>query len=514
MVALVAAIQVGYECAALNAGLLEQKTGAETLLRPLMLAWFIGIAALSAAVVQQDAIPGVDQDWLIRPLSRTDLLLAKMIFLALTVSAPMFILNLAHALVMGMPLASSLTAALSKELFIFACFIVPVAALASTTRTLTELIISGAALLVIFAAALSLSAFLMGPEWCPTCHSGMSWLQHLFQHVGILLGAIVILCLQYYRRRSGVARGLAALGAASLVFIQVPWGTAFAIERWLSVPSGNVAAVALERGEATPTPDATRAESSASQQTTQLLLRGNVDQAFEDLHRRARREDTAVMIDLPVRIVGTSPDEMLLVDRRRILLSGEDGGLLYRGADTGASPGLLRADPADATGSVHQSIQIPGNVYRKAMAVPTHLQIDYSLTLVKVGAEHKIAALDGELRSPDLGICVSGREGNIISLRCNSIVQAPFCYSASLYASDGRHDPEVFACDPDYRRHWPALIDIFNFFGLELPLRDPYGTAHYAIDPAELGTSYILLKIYGERDHFERTLTIADFQPR
>jgi hypothetical protein len=512
MVALVVAIQVGYECAALSSGLLEQKTGAEALLRPLMLAWFIGIAALSAAVVQQDAVPGVDQDWLIRPLNRTDLLLAKMIFLAVTISAPMFILNLAHALAMGMPLASSFTAVLSKELFIFTCFIVPVAALASTTRNLTELIILGAALVVIFAVSLSLSAFLVGPEWCPTCHTGMSWLQHLLQHVGILLGAIVILCVQYYRRRSAVARGLAVLGAASLVFIQIPWSAAFAIERWLSEPSGDAAAVALELGEEAPSLNATSAGSLASRQTTQLLLRGNVDQAFETLHRRARREDTAVMIDLPVRTMGTSADEMLLVDRLHIQLSSKDGRVLYRGADAGPSPGLLTADPADATGSAHQSIEIPGNVYRKATATPTRLQIDYSLTLVKVRAEHKIAALDGELRSPDIGLCATSRDGNIITLHCNSIVQAPFCYSAALYASDGRHNPELFACDPDYRRHWPALIDIRNFFGLELPLRDPYGIAHYAIDPSELGTSYVLLKIYGERDHFKRTLTVADFQ--
>ena len=512
MVALVVAIQVGYECAAWSAGLLEQKTGTEALLHPLMLAWFIGIAALSAAVVQQDAVPGVDQDWLIRPLRRTDLLLAKLIFLAMSISAPMFILNLAHALAMGMPLASSLTAVLYKELFIFTCFIVPVAALASTTRNLTELIILGAALLVIFAVSLSLSAFLAGPAWCPTCHTGMSWLQHLLQHAGTLLGAIVILCTQYYWRRSALSRGLALVGAAALVFIQIPWNSAYAIERRLSEPSGDVAGVALELGEEAPSINTTGAASLPSRQTTQLLMRGNVDQAFENLHRRARRENTPVMVDLPVHTMGTSPAEMLLVDRLHIQLSGEDGRLLYRGPDADPSPGLLAADPGDATRSAHQTIEIPGDVYRKAAAAPMRLQMDYWLTLVKVSAEHKIAALDGELRSPELGLCATRRDGNIIMLHCDSIKQAPFCYSAAMYAADGRHNPEIIKCDPDYRRHWPPLIDVFNFFGMELPLRDPYGLAHYAIDPSELGTSYVLLKIYEERDHFRRTLTVADFQ--
>jgi hypothetical protein len=512
MVVLVAAIQVGYEWAAWSSGLLEHKTGAEALLRPLMLAWFIGIAALSAAVVQQDAVPGVDQDWLIRPLHRTDLLLAKLIFLALTISAPMFILNLAHALAMGMPVAPSLTAVLSKELFIFTCFIIPVAALASTTRNLTELIILGAALLVIFAVSLSLSAYIAGPAWCPTCHTGMAWLQHLLQHVGTLLGAIVILCTQYYWRRSAVARGLALVGAASLVFMQIPWSAAFAIERWLSEPSGEASAIALELGKEAPRLNTTGAGNLASRQTAQLLLHGNVDQAFENLHHRTRREDTPVMVDLAVQPVGTSAAEMLLVDRLHIQLSSQDGRLLYRGPDADPSPGLLAADPADAAGPAHQTIEIPGEVYRSASAAPTRLQMDYWLTLVKVSAEHRIAAVDGELRSPDLGLCATSRDGNIVSLHCDSIKQPPFCYSAALYAVDGRHNPEVFQCDPDYRRHWPPLIDVFNFFGLELRLRDPYGIAHYAIDPAELGTAYVLLKIYGEREHFKRTLTLADLQ--
>jgi hypothetical protein len=510
MVALVVAIQVGYEWAAWSSGLLEHKTGVEALLRPLMLAWFIGIAALSAAVVQQDAVPGVDQDWLIRPLSRTDLLLAKLIFLALTISAPMFILNLAHALAVGMPLASSLRAVLSKELFIFACFIIPVAALASTTRNLTELLILGAALLMIFAVSLSLSAFFAGPDWCPTCHTGMSWLQHLVQHVGTVLGAIVILCTQYYWRRSALTRGLALLGAASLVFMQIPWNAAFAVERWLSEPTGDGAGVTLELAEQAASLTTSSAGRLAPRQTAQLLLHGDVDQAFENLHRRARRRDTPVTIDLPLHTLGTSAAELLLVDRLHIQLASEAGRLLYRGPDAGPSPGLLAADPADVTVPVHQTLEIPGDIYRTASAARTRLQLEYWLTLVKMSGEYKIAALDGELRSPDLGICATSRDGNIVTLHCDSIEQAPFCYSAALYAADGRHNPEIFKCDPDYRRHWPPLIDVFNFFGLELPLRDPYGVAGYAIDPSELGTCYVLLKIYRERDHFKRTLSVAD----
>ena len=102
---------------------------------------------------------------------------------------------------------------------------------------------------------------------------------------------------------------------------------------------------------------------------------------------------------------------------------------------------------------------------------------------------------------------------NTVNVRCKTIEQAPFCFSATLYAPDGRHNPEVFACDPDYRRHWPALIDVLNFYGIELPVRDRYGLVDYPLVASDLGTAYVLLKIYREVDHFKRTLAVAAFQP-
>ncbi len=517
MVAVVTAVQIGYEWAAFSTGLFADNPAAEALLRPLTLAWFMGIAALTAAVVHQDAIPGANQDWLIRPLKRSQLLLAKLIFLVLTISIPMFVSNLAHALAMGMPVAPSLSAVLTKELFIFACFIVPVAALAATTRNMTELIVLGAILVLVFAASLSVSAFLFGAEWCPTCHTGMVWLQHLVQHIGVLLGAVVILFIDYYQRRYTVARGLAVMGAVSLVFVQLSWGSAFGIEQWLTGPGNDAAGVALEIGDDLPSRHVASAGGKAldARQTTQLLLQGRVDQAVENFHRRARREDALVRIDLPVRTVGVSKDELLLVDRSQVHLFGEDGRLLYREPNAGASAGLLATYVGDATpaGLSYQTIEIPGKVYRKSLAATVRLQVDYTLTLMNVRAAHTIAALDGELRSADVGLCATRLDRDAVSVHCKAIGQAPFCYGAALYAPDGRHNPEVVNCDPDYRRHWPVLINVLSFYGVDLPVRDPQSVIDYPVGASELESSYVLLKIYGELDHFKRTLTVAGFQP-
>ena len=49
---------------------------------------------------------------------------------------------------------------------------------------------------------------------------------------------------------------------------------------------------------------------------------------------------------------------------------------------------------------------------------------------------------------------------------------------------------------------------------MDLPVARPDGIAHYAIGASELDGAYVLLKIYGELDHFKRTLTVAAFRPR
>ena len=515
MTVLVTAIQVGHEWAVYRSGLFGESPGAEVLLRPLTLAWFAGIAALAAATVHQDAVPGVDQDWLIRPLRRTELLLAKLLFVALTIGLPMGILNLAHALAMHMPVALSLKAVVSKELFVFACFVVPVMAIASATRNMAELLLVAAALVVVYALGVGTSALLFGEDWCPTCHTGMAWLQHLFQHLLILAGACVVLGLQYYRRASILSRTLAIAGAGLLAFLQVTWSSAFAIERWLAGPRQDTASVALELS---PPGDLRPAQTGdavpEARRAAHLLMHGDVDEAVADLRRQARPNDS-VAIDLPLR-ASRAADEMLLVDRWQARLLDEQGRLLYSGVSA-TSPGLMPAsqdDPAGTFSLAHETLKIPAKAYRTTAAAPGRLQLDYFLTRVRRSTEYRIAADNGRLQAPELGVCATLADRNTVTLHCKTINPAPFCYSATLYDSEGRHDPEVFKCEPDYRRRWPPLLDILNFYGVDVPLRDRYGIAHYAVDASSLGSSYLLLRIYTELDHIERTVTAASFQPQ
>jgi hypothetical protein len=516
MVALVTAIQVAFEWI----GYFQDSPGAAVLLGPLTLAWHIGIAVMAAAVVLQDPVPGADQDWLIRPLRRSEVIVAKLAFVALTVSLPMLALNMAHAMAMSFPFALSLRAILFKELYVFACFIVPVMALAAAARNMTEVFLIAASLVVVYASSLTLSAYLMDAGWCPTCETGVSWLQHLLQHLEVLLGACVILVLQYHRRRTEAARAVAGLGAAALVFLQLPWNTAFAVQGWLTGSSGDAAAIAIELGPQTPAAGGADGaggdKDHGARHAATLLLQGHPDQALEYWRRRGRPADRPAAVEVPVRVSGIPSGELLLLDRLEVgLYADDDGRPLYRRRNADVSPMSLAAQPgdtADSSGPIPIAFQVPGGVYRELRSRTTRLRMDYSLTLVKEVARYEMGAREGLLRAPEVGVCFSQLDQDSISVRCSKVGRSQFCYSATLYGPDGRHNPEILKCAPDYRPYLPPLINALNFFGLDLPVRDPYGLSRYAVDPTALAASHILVKIYGERDHFKRTVAVPHFR--
>jgi hypothetical protein len=335
-------------------------------------------------------------------------------------------------------------------------------------------------------------------------------MQHMLQHVGVLAGAGIILWLQYYRRRTAISRALAIVGAVSLVFVQMPWNLAFAIEHRIAGADAAVAAVGLElvQREAPASLGTTGitsplvAASPGARESTRALLNGRVDPAMQYLRRRARLKDASISIELPLRTSGIAADELLLADQSEVRLFDKSGKMLYS-ADTAGTLGMALT----ASRITYQSLDIPGKAYRRAEA-GVKLQADYSLTLMKTLATYKLDALAGELQVPAAGRCATMADRDAVYLRCKTIAQSPFCYSATLYGPDGQSNPEVLRCTPDYRRSVPPFLYVIGFYGVDLPLHDRNG-APYGIEAAQLGKSYLLFKIYEERDHFKRRLEVS-----
>jgi hypothetical protein len=506
---LVTIIQIALEWAIYKFGFFGATPLARELMRLLTPAWFIGIVTLAIAVVHEDTVPGVDQDWLVRPIARTDLLLAKMLFVLAGVCLPMLVMNLIDELALGFPALPSFGAALYKEAYLLVCLLIPAMAVTSATRNMIDLVVLVAALVVLYALSLWLSATLFGADRCPTCDTSISWLQHLLQHVGLFVGSAVVLGLQYYRRKTRLSRVLLAAGVVLLVIVQLPWNAAFAIQRWMGVPIGSSPAairIAADAAEVTEGTAVAGGGQDSARRATKALLQGDVDAAVLSLKSVGRAHDVPVMLNVPLRITGLTNDEFLVVDRAELSLVDAHGEVLYRGTGTERKSVPLISDPAEP-GVVQQKFAIPGALYKRVGPRAVRLVVDYSLTLRAMIAEHQIRAAEGELRSPEVGVCQSGADPAAAYIRCKQIGRAPNCYAATLYGPDGRHNPQVYSCGSDYRPFLPSPMNIVSFVGIDLPIRDAYGVAHYEVDGSDLPHSYITLKVYETGEHFRRTVS-------
>lgn len=504
---LVTLIQAALEWASYQFGFFGISPIAREIMRLLTPAWFIGVIALAVVAIHEDTIPGVDQDWLIRPLNRTDLLLAKLLFVAIAACVPMLVVNMADELALGFGFLPSLWYAVYKEFYLFVCLLIPAAAVASATRNAVELIILGAGLVLLYVLSVWLSATLFGLNRCPTCDTSIGWLQSLLQHIGILVGSAAVLGVQYYKRNTQLSRLLLAAGVVLLVIVQLPWNVAFAIQSWAGVPIGSLPSALRITAAQTSVASATassRSRQDNAKRAAQALLQGDVDAAVEIQRSLGRSHAAPVTLTVPLQIKGFIHDEFLVVDRADFAVLDAKGATLYRGSREERKSTPLNAD---ADGTAIQTFEIPSADFQKIRGTAASVAIDYSLTVRAVVAQHKMRATGDELRSREIGVCRSDADSSAAIIRCRQIGRVPNCYTAILYGPDGRHNPEVRACGSDYRPYIPSPMNIISFAGVELPMRDSYGVAHYDVDGSQIQDSYIVMKVYETGEHFQRRVT-------
>jgi hypothetical protein len=126
-----------------------------------MLAFF-GSMFLIGAIVHLDSIPGVRQDWLVRPISRWDLVIEKFLFVVLMVNGPIFAEVLLQGLANKFSLRLSLAAAMWQVAFLFFAFTLPLFSFASVTRSMTQAFIFGCSCTFIMVGFQTIASYLNG----------------------------------------------------------------------------------------------------------------------------------------------------------------------------------------------------------------------------------------------------------------------------------------------------------------------------------------------------------------
>lgn len=373
---------------------------------------FLGSGFLIVAVVHLDPLPGARQDWLVRPVNRRDLLLAKVVFVVAAVQSPILAADLMQFLSNGFPLGESFAASLSRSVYLFISLSVPMLALATLTRGLLETI-AGA-----LAAFFGVTAFLVladrNPGYNISASTGVAWTAQSAGVAIALLGAIATLGLQFFRRKTTPAIWLAvAVALACLLTGFMPWQLAFAIQQ-----------------RRTPHPGAGGSVAIAPSHGGKISLDG--------LDTRGRYSGD-VSLYLPLVVDGLPEDAILKADRCEARLIAADGQARSLGRAT-----TLEIRNAGQQRAGH-TINIGGGIYSRFRKQPVRLEIDYSLTLFRLSASYALPALNGDLRMPAAGWCMTrvNESGTTVRLNCLKPGKLPSYATAFFeHVSSGRRNPE------------------------------------------------------------------------
>lgn len=486
--------------------------------RLFVLVVFLVICLTISLGVHQDAIPGTRQDWLIRPIQRRDLLLAKLLFVLAAVQLPMFVADVTEMAVEGLSSNDAVMAALSRNLYVFIVLSLPVLGFAGMTRSTAQFIGVGIAYFIALAAVtfmLSSVARIAGAEQAtnPLAWTGVAWVPQTLARLTLSAGAVIAIVLLYMRRRIVLARYLFPMFAVlSALATLLPWGWIFAVQEAASVTPAGISAlnISLDPGAPRYQPGPGENGDDYSVGAAQVQLRGRAAGDIE-VENRSRRAQSYVTVFIPVRIAGLPAGALPWVDRAAVVLRMPNGRVLFhgRGDDLKFDTTAGGSSPALA----YEAVRIPGSVFETARNTPLSAQIDYSLSVLRPRPPVAIAALDAQIQLPGFGQCTTDRDsdGNDVELQCLTAGNAPSCVCATLEdPATGRRNPPTRLCAPDYSPYDAKLFpDAVSRFRVEIPFRDRLQLANYPVAGAQLGRARMLLTRYDASEHVARYLTAA-----
>jgi len=452
---------------------------------------WLGIAALTILLVHQDPLPGDRQDWLVRPIKRSDLLFAKLLFLLLAIQGPIVLINLVVGLMEGFHVGDAIQAILWSSaafllLFNFAAF-----GAATITRTMGALIGWMIAITVAVVGAEQVAFETMYRSTDILSHplngTGFWWIIDTGECCLALLAASVVVGLQYFFRATNKSISVvvtAVLMAMMLPFLTVP--KAFGLQTLFADGDGAAASIAIAFA-----PDLGRAPKSPN-------------------------EARATALQLPVRLSGMPSESFIGIDRAAISLLDENGTLLYRGS-TILTPGEGKYDLLARLGTrntenigAYQQIALPQKIIDAVGDKPVKMEIDYLLTLVQIDGSMVIPALNGNARKTGFGWCrsrVDDDDGNV-DVGCKTVGEGTRCITATLKNRiSGARNPDNERCQPDYE---PGHLGFSPLKGraISVTFHDPKGLAQYPVDGPQLRDSDVILKSYKPVAHFARHLEI------
>ena len=488
----------------------------------------LGIVVTSLTAVHQDPLPGDRQDWLIRPVRRVDVWLAKVLFVLLLVLAPIFLIDIAEQLALHLPLSVSLSAATSRAFVLLSVFALPALVLGAITRSFAEALVFGifASVAIELLMALTIGMLPVGTMF--ERPQGVGWINVTSAMLVMLIAAVATLAFQYRHRRTTLARGMALTGVslAMATMAALPSAYAMAIQRWTWGGVQGDGEVALQFVADRSLTSMRRIESLplSGESGARDAARAAAEAAMEHTEN-----SQYVQIHLPLQVTGVAAGNILYADQIGVRVSAANGEVFFEG--TGACIRGSNAvgigcrmnqfevhavGPQDADLTGVPELSLPVTVYERFKDRSVRLELQFALTTFRPTQTQMIGTGVGVRQLSGLDSCATriDSDGDEVEMGCLTNRNVPSCVAAALEdPQSGNRNPETHACTPDYAP-WPLHLpmDVVANTQLRLPFRDTTGLAHYPVDQSVIARAQISLTTYESADHFSRMLVIPNIR--
>jgi hypothetical protein len=365
-------------------------------------------AFLIIRVVQGESLVGDRQWWVTKPYEWWSLLAAKLLFILIFITVPLFHVHLLLLRHFGFPVLSNLPTLLLTQLALYFVLFLPAMLLASLTKNFGQSLLTVACILLLAAGIAWLATkFPSGEMESPPA------IVENFQEF-LLWGSVVAVPVwQFARRRRwvSVAALLGVLAVSSLIS--------------LIVPNANTMDKGYPRVEAQTSP-----AKITIQRPAEMTGRRNANPLFDVVPE--------VYLHVPITVSGVAPGTMVMVDVMKITtdLPEESRWSL------GWKYQHVELWPEDQLKSL--SYEVARKEYEKSKTKPLNLHIELALSQYQEGEPRMLLIPPGKFADETLGICrTDPRETSF--LQCLKPFHAP-----GLMAT---FDPKDFPCPGDRRSY-------------------------------------------------------------
>ncbi|MBV8895312.1 MAG: hypothetical protein JO051_02290 [Acidobacteriaceae bacterium] len=423
-----------------------------------LLSVYFGAAGLIAAVIHQDPIVGVRQDWLIRPIKRRDLLIAKLLFLLAVIQGP------------G---------------------------------------------LGVFAAMMASAILVAGVHGNPlgaTSNSGIQWIPEASRYVVYALTAAFILSLQYFRRKTLQSRYAFAIAVLLCIGTALmPWRLAFAVQERLSTRPAVGERVRIEfdqsLGRFEP---ASKVDLQANLNKMLRQARMGGPTVYLPLRVAGLAADSILRLD-------RSAARVIPVAGRAetLTISSELGDDLEVHNDGAGRAETLVHQPIRVRSEVYERFK--NDFVRLEIDDSFSLMKLSAAHAVPALDGDQRTPETGWCRTR---LNESATDIQIACLKVGELPFD--CINIFLEnSSTGARNPGRSGCAGSYQPYFGRYqpIDTLSRFGLALPFHDPGGLAKYPVDGSQLAQAYVVIRLHKAQDHFTRHLVfsgvrLSDWMPR